>query len=78
MLANNHRRVLRTDTDSSTIKKSKKQRDEKISHRPKLNSITRRQQTKSIKKERKKRMKKIPEQEIIITQSIEPKSNTRK
>jgi hypothetical protein len=91
----NNRRVLRTNTDSSLslMKKTKKQRqdlsNDKISHRRKLRSSntdstdnrTHRQQTIPIKKERKKRMKKIinqPEQEITITQSIEAKTNSNK
>lgn len=85
----NNRRILRTNTNLSSIKKSKKQREnlsnDNISHQRKLRSSktiskdtkSHRQKLISItKKERKKRIKKIlnhSEQEIIITQSIEPK-----
>jgi hypothetical protein len=87
MLANqtvegNNRRILRTNSDSSSsIKKTKKQREDRSYRRQLRSSNTDsienkicRQQTKPIKKQRKKRMKKMlnhPEQDITITQSIE-------
>jgi len=87
----NNRRVLRTNTDSSSsTKKTKKQRQDlsnhKISYQHKLRSSnpdttenkSHRRQTIPIKKERKKRMKKHSEQEITITQSIEAKTNSSK
>jgi hypothetical protein len=79
------RRAMRTTTDSS-MKKCKKPRQEPPVRR-KLRSATadsgeskpRREQSIPLKKERKKRAKKVtndPEQEIIITQSIEAAKNT--
>lgn len=63
-----HRRVLRTDIDSSIMKKPKK-----LIQRRKL----RHTDSKPMKKERKKRMKKLPEQEIIVTQTIESQIDSR-
>ncbi|CAF2910049.1 unnamed protein product [Rotaria sp. Silwood2] len=81
----NNRRITRTNIDSSSsIKKTKKQQqdlsNDNISNRRKLRSSnsdtietkTYRQQTLPIKKERKKRIKKLvndPEQDITITQT---------
>lgn len=60
------RRVLRTEIDSSSIKKSKK-------------LTQRRTEPKPMKKERKKRMKKVPEQEpIFLTETIPSNMNCRK
>ena len=80
----NTRRKLRTNPDSSTIKKTKKQREdlsnENLIHRRKLRSSTEnkshRRELISIKKERKKRMKKIIDQDITITQTIKSKTNS--
>lgn len=80
----NHRRVSKSNINSSTTKKTKKQQqnlsNESNCHRRKLrsgNSVsietkTHRQESMPLKKERKKRTKKIDninEQEITITQT---------
>ncbi|UJR37074.1 hypothetical protein I4U23_029778 [Adineta vaga] len=84
----NHRRSSRTTTNSLIKKSTKKQQREDLSHRRKLrssnaesavNQARHQQQTISMKKERKKRMKKTisePEQEITITQSIDGRKST--
>jgi hypothetical protein len=94
MLANqtvgvNNRRALRTNTDPLLSMKKTKKQQEDLSHRRKLRSSntdstenkSRQRQTIPLKKERKKRMKKInhnSEQEVIITQSIEARKTTSK
>jgi hypothetical protein len=80
-----NRRVLRTNTDVSLIKKSKATKQKDLPRRRKLRSSNSdstenksRQRQTSIKKERKKRMKKVinQQQETTVTRSNEPKTNT--
>lgn len=83
----NHRRTVRTTDESSMKKSTRKQQQQDLSHRRKLRSSNiestdkqsqQQQQAMPVKKERKKRTKKIAnelEQDITITQSVAGRSD---